>query len=158
MDFRWSFEISPLLFNIALDYSVESFRTNLVGRNDGGLLYDLKQKALTAGAVRFLNSPTHPVSYLLYHQAQIGPASMTDTVRGTSKEPSEPLASFEPSEPFPYTTWATLETCATCVTCIYLIFQFFLAKCRLSSYNKENIKNNYDMWDRYHIGSSLTNN
>ena len=104
MDFRYSFEISPLLFNIALDYSVESFRTNPVGRNDGGLLYDLKQKALTAGAVRFLHSPTHPVSYLLYHQAQIGSVEMTGTVGGTFENPQNLLYLqhlTQPEEPEP---------------------------------------------------------
>ena len=53
--------------------------------------YDSIQKALTASAARFLHSPTHRVSLLLPHQAQIRPVEMTKTARATFDEPEQPM-------------------------------------------------------------------
>ena len=41
-----------------------------------------------ATAERFLHSSTHPVSQLLYHQAQIRPVEMTDTISSTFEIPN----------------------------------------------------------------------
>ena len=43
--------------------------------------------ALPASAARFLHSPTHPVLFLLHHQAQIRPVEMTDKERVTFEVP-----------------------------------------------------------------------